>query len=99
MRRRPTAKTSTKIGIRRLRLFSKNVAVTNFPARARLRLALNAARKPEVASAKTTTPKKGKAQIISLSRLPNGGISMSERKTSTSVPSATIAAIKEKYVK
>ena len=53
----------------------------------------------QAASAKTTSPKNGNAQIISLPPLQKGGISMSDRKTRTSVPSATIAVIKEKYVK
>ena len=64
-----------------------------------LPLALSAARNPKAASAKTTSPKNGNAQIISLPPLPIGGISMSDRKTRTSVPGATIAVIKEKYVK
>jgi hypothetical protein len=53
---------------------------------------------PEIPSPKTTSPKNGKAQIISLPPLPNGGISISDRKTRTSVPSAKIPVIKQKYV-
>ena len=53
---------------------------------------------PEIPSPKTTSPKNGKAQIISLAPLPNGRISISDRKTRTSVPSAKIPVIKQKYV-
>ena len=83
----------------RLIPFNNKLVVANFGARVGRRLALSPARNPEVASAKMTNPKNGNPQTMSLPPLPNGGISMSDRKTRTSVVSAAIAVIKEKYVK
>ena len=72
--------------------------VTKFPLRIRLLLPLMADIIPGIVRPRTTSPKNGKAQTISLPPLPNGGTSMSERKTRTSVPSASIPVIKEKYI-
>ena len=98
MRSRPTPNTSTKIGTARLRPFISKPAVTSFRPRAALPLTLTAEINPETPSPKTTNPKNGKAQIISLAPLLNGRISISDRKTRTSVPSAMIPVINEKYV-
>src|SRR5438094_9367399 len=56
-----------------------------------------AARMPTVESPTTTRPKNGSAQMMSLPPLPKGGSSISDRKTSASVPSARIPVASEKY--
>jgi len=81
-----------------LRPFNRNPAIGSVPARVELRLTLSAAKNPEVPSAKTISPKNGNPQTI-LPPLPNGGISMSDMKTRTSVPNATIPVIREKNIK
>jgi hypothetical protein len=53
--------------------------------------------RPGIASPSTTTQKKGKAQMISLSPLPKGGNSMSDRNTRNSVPRASNPVANEKY--
>src|SRR5262249_28068100 len=98
-RTRPTAITSSKIGIARLTAFKANPALANLQARVGLRFALRAASSPGIASAKITNAKNGKAQMISLPPLPNGGISTSDNPTKPSIPSARMLLTNEKYFK
>ena len=88
-----------KIGIARVIPFNTNPAMANFPARVGIRVALRAASSPGIANAKMTNAKNGKAQTISLPPLPNGGISISDKPTKTSIPSARMPLPNEKYVK
>ena len=73
--------------------------MANLSVRVFLRVALRDASSPGIARAKTTNAKNGKAQIISLPPLPNGGISISDKPTKTSIPSARMPLPNEKYVK
>ena len=98
-RRRPAATTSSKIGSARLTPFNANPTMANLAVRVGLRVALRAASSPGIASAKMIKAKNGKAQTISLPPLPNGGISINDKPTKTSIPSARIPLPNEKYVK
>ena len=91
--------TSSKIGIARLTPFSANPAIANLSFGVGLRVALRAASSPGIASAKMIKAQNGKAQTISLPPLPNGGISISDKPTKTSIPSARMSLPSEKYVK
>ena len=76
--------------------------MANLPARVDVvdtRVALTPANSPGTASAKITNAKNGKAQTISLLPLPNGGISISDKQTKTSIPSTRMPLPNEKYVK
>ena len=73
--------------------------MANLRGRVGLRVALIPASNPGIASAKMINAKNGKAQMISLPPLPNGGISISDKPTKTSIPSARIPLPNEKYVK
>jgi hypothetical protein len=98
-KRRPTASTTSKIGIASVTAFNANPAMANLPARVGVRLALRAASSPGIARAKMTNAKNGSAQMISLLPLPNGGISISDKPTKNSIPSARMPLPNEKYVK
>ena len=98
-RRRPTATTSSKIGIARVTPFNTNPAMASLPAGVGIRFARRATSSPGIASAKMTNAKNGKAQTISLPPLPNGGISINDKPTKTSMPMARMPVPNEKYVK
>ena len=87
------------MGIARLTPFNTNPVIANLPVRVGLRVALRAASSPGIATAKMINAKNGKAQIISLPLLPNGGISISDKPTKTSIPSARMPLPNEKYVR
>ena len=90
---------SSKTGIARLIPFNTNPAKVNFLTRAGVRVARRATSSPGIASAKMSNAKNGKAQTISLPPLPNGGVSINDKPTKTSIPSARIPLPNEKYVK
>jgi len=96
MRARHVATTISRIGIARVIPFNASPAVANLPACAGLRVALRAESSPGIASAKMSKAKNGNAQIISLPPLPNGGISISDKPTNTSIPSARMPLPNEK---
>jgi len=73
--------------------------MANLPAGAGLRVALRDANSPGIARAKMATAKNGSAQMISLLPFPNGGISISDKPTKTSIASARMPVPNEKYVK
>ena len=73
--------------------------MANLPACAGLRVALRTASSPGIARAKMTNAKNGSAQMISLLPLLNGGISISDKPTKTSIASARMPVPNEKYVK
>ena len=87
---------SSKIGIARLSAFRTNPAIANLPAPVVWWLALRATSRPGIASAKMMKAKNGNAQMISLPPLPNGGISISDKATKTSIVSARMALPNEK---
>jgi len=99
MRARHVATTISRIGIARVIPFNANPAMANLPACVGLRVALRAESSPGIASAKMSKAKNGNAQIISLPPLPNGGISISDKPTNTSIPSARMPLPNEKYLK
>ena len=73
--------------------------MVNLTASVGFRFALRAASSPGIANAKMIKAKNGRAQIISLLPLPNGGILISDKPTKTSIPSARIPLPNEKYLK
>jgi len=81
---------STIMGIAKLKPFMIRPAIISFRWPCRSRWVLMANVNPGIDSPRIINPKKGKPQIISLLPLPKGGISMSDRNTRSSVPSAHI---------
>ena len=73
--------------------------MANLRALVGVRVALRLASSQGIAKAKMTNGKNGKAQMISLPPLPNGGISINDKATKTSIPSARMPVPNERYFK